>query len=295
MDKDEFDKLVKKKALTTDELERMSNKELSRWEFLTHQNTEWAEPYGGVVPYYPQTRHIEKNLAPEKDLTHMQIEALAHANQIARRNGLMSEALANKMLPTLLVEGASGVNAWGYPDTPKYRDILKKAGLPPTLEEINKLPVSNDYDSHLKDTKLMHAVMAAKAAQYGDDKALERWNGKGTSVRGADSKNHLRKVHEADALLQHPKNKDLMNTWSDYSSKHNPITGTNQELRALPEKDSWSDTHMPYILNAPANAVESGIQSLVASKPIQKMQETVRNWTAPQLPPITGKDRNFKE
>ena len=285
MTKEEFDKLAKKTSLTSEEFNSLSPKELSRWEFLNSQNTKWADPYGGVVPYYPQTRHIEKNLAPEKDLSRMQLEALAQANQIARHNGLMSHSLADKMLPTTLIESATGINSWGYPDTPKYRNILIKAGLPPTLEEINNMDSSHAYDRELRKTKLMHAVMAAKAAQYGEDQALERWNGKGKGMGGmADSVNHLRKVHEADALLKHPKNKELMDVWSHYSNIHNPKTGVKEELRSLPKQDTWSDKNVPSILNAPANAIEGGIKTLTSANPLQKLQEAVRNWTAPEMP-----------
>lgn len=192
--------------------------------FLKSRNTAWAEPGGGVIPFYPQQRYIDKNLAPELGITAMQIEASAQANQLARKNGLMSPKLADMMLPVLLTEGASGVRGWGFPDTPHYRNILQKAGLPQTVKEIQQLDNRNDYDRELVNQKLMHAKMAAFASIHGDDKALERWNGVGKSYKGkylyADAENHYRKVMETAQLLQHPKNTQMKNAWEAYSARH---------------------------------------------------------------------------
>ena len=63
------------------------------------QKWDWKEKskeYGGLVPFYPSTRYIEENLAPE-ELTTMQIQALAHANQDARKNKLMSPNMLDKI------------------------------------------------------------------------------------------------------------------------------------------------------------------------------------------------------
>jgi hypothetical protein len=237
---------------------------------------------GGVVPYYPSQRHIEKNLAPEQNMSRMGLEALAQANQEARKNKLMSPSLADKMLPTTLVEGgAININGWGYPDTPKYREILTRAGLPPTREGIIDLPRDTTYDQTLIQAKLMHALMAAKASQYGEDKALERWNGKGTNARlGADSANHYRKVLETDAMLKHPKNKELMNTWGALNNRY--AGEAPQEMRASrSDLSSWEDSDVPAFIG---NAVKA-VRNVMPDKPVEKIQQAIRDFTAPTMVP----------
>ena len=260
--------------------EKMTPKEHSLFRFYQSRETNWAEQYGGVVPYYPSQRHIEKNLAPEQNMAHMALDALANANQIARKNGLMSPQLADKMLPTMLVEGGIGINNWGYPDTPKYRDILTKAGLPPTRAELIDLPSKGTtYDRDVIGAKMMHALMAAKAAQYGDDLAIERWNGKGTNARlGADASNHYRKVLETEALLKHPKNKELAQTWSALSQRY---AGEDpQEMRA-PRAEIAEESDVPEFIG---NAVKA-VRSALPDKPIERLQQAVRNFTAPTMVP----------
>lgn len=262
--------------------ENVTPKEYSLFRFFQSRDTGWADQFGGVVPHYPSQRHIEKNLAPEQNMSKMGLEALAQANQVARKNKLMSPSLADKMLPTTLVEGgAISINNWGYPDTPKYRDILTKAGLPPTREGIIDLPRDTTYDQTLIQAKLMHALMAAKAAQYGEDKALERWNGKGTNARlGADSENHYRKVLETDAMLKHPKNKELVQTWDALSQRY--AGEPPQEMRA-PKADlsSWEDSDVPAFIGDAVKAVRGALPD----KPIERMQQAVRNFTAPTMVP----------
>jgi len=258
----------------------MTPKDYSLYRFFQSRNTGWADQMGGVVPHYPSQRHIEKNLAPEQNMTRMGLEALAQANQEARKNKLMSFSLADKMLPTTLVEGGNiHINHWGYPDTPKYREILTKAGLPPTREGIIDLPRDTTYDQTLIQAKLMHALMAAKALQYGEDKALERWNGKGTNARlGADSENHYRKVLETDAMLKHPKNKELMDTWSALSNRY---AGEGpQEMRAFKDEVA-EESNVPEFIN---NAVKT-VRNALPDKPIEKIQQAVRNFTAPTMVP----------
>ncbi len=186
----------------------------SRDMFLASRNTDWAEKYGGVVPYYPQQRYFDENLGPELGITGEQLNALAKANVIATKNNLLSPAMANRMLPTLLVEGASGVRGWGYPDTEPYRAILRKAGLPDNLSKIREMWTAEN--SSEMQAKLMHAMMAAKVMNYGEDLAVERWNGKGTAKGGyADAKNHARKVAELESLLPNPKNAEMMRYWNN--------------------------------------------------------------------------------
>lgn len=271
----------KGKGIPSEVWANMTPKEYSLYRFFQSRDTNWADQFGGVVPHYPSQRHIEKNLAPEQNMSHMGLEALAQANQTARKNKLMSTQLADKMLPTTLVESAIGINGWGYPDTPKYREILTKAGLPPTREGILSLVGNTTYDRELVQAKLMHALMAAKAAQYGDDLALERWNGKGTNARrGADASNHYRKVLETSEMLQHPKNKELMQTWNALSQRY--AGEAPQELREAPEENlNWEDENLPAFLGTPLSALRNALPN----KPIEKLQRAVRDWTAPTMVP----------
>jgi hypothetical protein len=169
------------------------------------------------------------------------------------------------MLPTLLTENATMVNDWGFPDQPRYRKILEKAGLPPTLEGVKKLIdyqklTDGDYDGMLLMSKLMHAKMAAFASLWGDDKALERWNGKGVAKWGqtvlADAPNHYRKVIELDKLLEHPKNAPMMAAWEKYSQAHKG----GQDVPAFREGPD-ADTE-PTLLQQGAQAVR-GVQRAV--------------------------------
>jgi hypothetical protein len=250
--------------------------------FLESRDTSWADKYGGVVPYYPNQTYIDKNYAPELNISQQQLEALAEANQQAKRSGLMSSKLADRMLPTLLTEATTGISGWGYPDTPRYRAILEKAGLPPTIKEITKLPIETDYDRHLIQSKLMHAVMAAKAAQYGEDKAIERWNGQGKVMDGnavyADAANHARKVGEIERLLQHPKNQAMRNTWADMSAKYAGNTPP-ATARSLPDRIPNEDD--PYFLYKIKQALGyEGAFSDIPKNALVKGQNALRNWTA---------------
>lgn len=254
--------------------------------FLAAQDTSWANEYGGTTPFYPQQRYIDKNLAPERGITNRQLEALAQANQQALKSGLMSPSLASKMLPTLLTEGASGTRGWGYPDTEKYRAILQKAGLPPNYEEaLDQMKNRYDpYEAELFKAKMMHAMMAAKADLYGEDKAVERWNGKGRwlkaspDTKGADSEGHARKVAEAERLLAHPKNKEMMDTWNMYSKRHSG----GQDVPAFsesPTQFNWEDD-LPMIVGGPISALREALPNVS----LKDVQQAVRNWTAPQQP-----------
>lgn len=237
----------------------------------------WAEKYGGTTPFYPQQRYVDENLAPERGLGNVQLEALAAANQEALRNGLMSPKLASKMLPTILTEGAMGIDRWGYADLPKYRAILEKAGLPPTHEEIKNLYSQTDstFDKELIHAKLTHALMAAKASIYGENKAVERWNGQGTSLHGADSANHARKVGEAERLLSHPKNKELVDYWNRMSDRY---AGTPpQQMTEAPPVYTWADENLPALLSTPVNALMGAGSEIKNS--LVGAQRAIRNWT----------------
>jgi len=64
--------------------------------------------------------------------------------------------------------------------------------------------------------KVAAAMLAEKAAIYGQDKAVERWNGNGRTISKngqvfADSQNHARKVKLMAEMLKHPANAQTMN------------------------------------------------------------------------------------
>lgn len=292
--KQEMQEYVQKRQLPQDAYNTMTPAEIERWRFLVRQDNSWADKYGGTIPYYPQRRYIAQNLAPEQDITRSQLEAFAQANEIARSSGLLSPKLADRMLPTLLTESATGINNWGYPDKEPYRSILTKAGLPPTLEEINAAFPSKgtDYDRELHKSKLMHALMAAKAHQYGDDLAIERWNGRGSGVgRGgrADAPNHARKVFELEELLQHPKNKEMMDTWADFRAKHSQGQDVTS-MKAAPEApETWEERNLPTMLSRPITAAREALSGLS----MKNAQNAVRDWTAPSLVPENKKKGGF--
>lgn len=256
--------------------------------FLQRQDTSWANKYGGVTPYYPQQRYIDENLAPDRDVTNMQLEALAEANQTARKSKLMSPKLLDAMLPTLLVEGASGTRGWGYPDTPAFNDILTKAGLSVANGKIQTpldrqknspdyygTPIT-DYEYKLHDAKMMHAMMAAKEKVYGTDLAIERWNGEGKSARGADAKNHARKVDETTRLLEDTKNAPMVKQWQALNARY--AGAGPQEFRVSADPVNWEDK-LPGIIGVPIAAAR---EALPSTNILRDIRRGIRNWTAPK-------------
>jgi hypothetical protein len=256
--------------------------------FLQRQNTSWADKYGGVTPYYPQQRYIDENLAPDRDVTNIQLEALAEANQTARKSKLMSPKLLDAMLPTLLVEGASGTRGWGYPDTPAFNDILAKAGLSVVNGKIQtpidrqkdnpdyySTPIT-EYERQLHHAKMMHAMMAAKEKVYGTDLAIERWNGVGKSIRGADATNHARKVEETTRLLEDPKNAPITKQWQAFNARY--AGAGPQEFRVSPDPVNWED-NLPGIIGMPIAAAR---EALPSTNILRDIQRGIRNWTAPK-------------
>ena len=260
--------------------------------FLQRQDTSWADKYGGVTPYYPQQRYIDENLAPDRGITNMQLEALAEANQTARKSKLMSPKLLDAMLPTLLVEGASGTRGWGYPDTPAFNNILAKAGLsvangkiqnPYQLQKDNpdyyQTPIT-DYEYNLHEAKMMHAMMAAKEKEYGTDLAIERWNGKGVTKRGgeiyADAKNHASKVEEITRLLADPKNAPMVKQWQALNARY---AGAGPQVFGVsPDPVNWEDK-LPGILGVPIAAAR---EALPSTNILRDIQRGIRNWTSPK-------------
>ncbi len=60
------------------------------------------------LPHYPQQRYIDKNLAPEKNLTYGDVGELASAARLAHTSGVLPKELADHMLPMAMVEGRPG-------------------------------------------------------------------------------------------------------------------------------------------------------------------------------------------
>lgn len=268
------------------------NAKTPKEQFLASRDTSWAEKYGGVVPFYPQQRYLDKNLAPELGMPASNIEALAAANQIAKQNKLMSPYLTERMLPTLLVEGASGTRGWGYPDSPKWNKILEKAGLPPSYDKaLEQRKTLSDFDRQVWDAKMMHAMMAAKAAEYGDIAAIERWNGKGKTDRGADSENHARKVQELTELLKNPKNKEMLDAWDLYSKRYEK--GAPQQVTEAPTKYTWADENLPSFLSPPVNAITNAFNE--SGQAVHRFQDNIRNWTSSPIPQITIVNPEYKD
>lgn len=84
------------------------------------------------VPHYPSQRYVDKNLAPEKTLTHDDVWQLAKARQTAEQKGLFGPDLGQYMLPMAMVEGRSGnfgMNSNAIYDKPSFRKILASMGV----------------------------------------------------------------------------------------------------------------------------------------------------------------------
>ena len=251
--------------------------------FVKSRDTSWAEPYGGVTPYYPQQRYLDQNLAPNLNITNTQLEALAQANQIARKNKLMSPKLLDAMLPTLLVEGNSRINGWYYPNTPKYQALIDKSGYTENPRRGAPSTESTDYDTELLSSQMMHAMMAAKEKDYGTDLAIERWNGKGVAKRGneihADAKNHARKVEEMTRLLEDPKNAPLREKWRALNALYAGAGAGPQEIRPGPDAPpNWED-NLPGIIGVPIAAAR---EMLPSTNILRDIRRGIRNFTAPE-------------
>lgn len=85
------------------------------------------------MSYYPSSRYVARNLAPEQKLTTEDIQALAKAAKTAVKNGVLTEEQAQYMLPMAMVEGRSGNYGirqdGGFPATAANVERFKKMGL----------------------------------------------------------------------------------------------------------------------------------------------------------------------
>lgn len=196
----------------------------------------------GKIPHFPAKRYVEKNLAPEVNLSYRDIAALAKARRVAEQNGVLPPALAEQMLPMALVEGRSGnfgiLQNGAFYAKPQTVDRFKKMGLetegafaPVEMRDVSGKGkhigpsgnVAGDPDAY---ARIMAAILAEKASLVpkGDtDAAVKRYNGKGRAIEDADGVKmqadvdvYLKKVREAREMLAHPKNKPLL----DYFNQH---------------------------------------------------------------------------
>lgn len=195
--------------------------------------------YADTLDYYPSSRYIEKNLAPEK-FPKESVKAAARAARQAVDAGVLSPSLATLVLPNILVEGrpddfgVRGGNKWEGGVNAPIGKIVKKLGL--EKETVVKEDVVSDAVAQLMgrtgsmpiykkgdvaivpkqgetpqeleyNARLMTAVLGEKARQAkgNDNETIRRWNGQGPGAI-----NHLDKVIEASTLLKHPKNAEIL-------------------------------------------------------------------------------------
>lgn len=189
------------------------------------------------TPFYPNQGYLKRNLAPELFSTRS-LEALAKAENLARAKGVLSSNLANALLPNALVEGWNNFGIvdgrYGYPPNKRRDQVMENMGL--RVVNSDAPEVLKKYADMSRDTvggyqlfphagldasaKLATALLAEKAHLYGEDKAIERWNGKGRATEEyygdyvqADAKNHARKVQMMVEMLKHPANREISTTY----------------------------------------------------------------------------------
>ena len=199
------------------------------------------------VKIYPSQRYLDKNLAPEQSLTVEDISALAKASKQAQEKGVLSPELASYLLPMAIVEGRSGnygivTDALGlYPKKAtlkRFKDMNLGIGEQGKLKDsdlffqespsvalkngksdpvIRMIPGRGDPDTM---ARTMATILGEKASLKGvisTDDAIKRYNGKGRALETADGVTmqadvdiYLEKVKEAKHLLEHPKNKEVL-------------------------------------------------------------------------------------
>lgn len=91
-----------------------------------------VDPQSQVIPHYPAQRYIDKNLAPEKNITQQDIFHLGKARQLAEQQGLISPQLGEHLLPIAMIEGRGGnfgMNPGSIYAHPKTVENFRKLGL----------------------------------------------------------------------------------------------------------------------------------------------------------------------
>ena len=180
----------------------------------------------GMVNYYPSEKYIRKNWAPE-EFSAQDLKAIAESENVARKSGTLSNRLAEMLLPNALVENNPSFGVvdakFGYPPNTARDALFTRLGLKvDKVADGYELPRSNNTTAEQR-ALMAAAVLSEKARLYGEDKAVERYNGKGRAVEEdygysarADSANHARKVQEMARMLQDPLNAAIMQTYRQY-------------------------------------------------------------------------------
>lgn len=115
-----------------------------------------------------------------------------------------------------VAEWGRRMEAQGY----RYPDLFPKAGVGYYKDDYAAMDDA-DYSRTLN-ARLAAAMLSEKARLYGEDKALERWNGVGSgwaygpNTQWADAKNHARKVRTLAQMMEHPANQELMKAYLYY-------------------------------------------------------------------------------
>lgn len=199
--------------------------------------------------FFPNQSYFDKGWAPES-IPASSLQALAKAESLAVKNGVLSPALAQKFLANALVEGHTGGQATETvdageegPGSPEHvigktttapmfgADFLGYTG--PTVQRNMKamgLTTSGDADLYsanqgagfmpgkpfdaYSNARIAAVILAEKARLYGEDKAVERWNGQGPgAVR------HAAKVDTMTQMLSDPRNKALMDAYNKFKGQ----------------------------------------------------------------------------
>ena len=202
-----------------------------------------------LVPYYPDYKYIDKNLAPE-NIPMKDLNALANAQRKAEKAGVLSPEVAKYFLANALVEGRFshkklpndevvgfadyGVNTNRFP-AKEGRDIVAKMGIadktvvPPGMDEQQAMisattgrpdrkPKGNPDDVYMEpqgdsvwNATLAASILGIKAAKAATpEEAIMRWNGQG---KGAE--NHLKKVQAVQDMLAHPRNAAVLKMYQN--------------------------------------------------------------------------------
>ena len=203
-----------------------------------------------LLEYFPNQKYIDRKLAPEA-MSASVVGHLARAQKQAVSSGLLDPYVASYMLPIAMVEGHDGqlgILPHSYPPNAARHAMFGKMGLSVAdwksgkKSDINYnkgkgeifatngywIPTSSSRGPRSDEisAKMMPVILAEKAKQYGNENAIERWNGKGRAIEEtydeymqADSANHKRKVMEAYAALHRPENYKLLDLYMKSQGK----------------------------------------------------------------------------
>lgn len=84
-----------------------------------------------VISYYPSSRYVINNLAPERSLSYNDVSAIAEARKQAEKTGVLKPEVAENLLPMAMVEGRTmnhGLGNLGFYASPQSIDRFKKMG-----------------------------------------------------------------------------------------------------------------------------------------------------------------------